>query len=86
MFSYTRISLTPRKTPLLSKKHRDARLKFAKEHIDKPDIKIFGSNSARHVWRKPGQAYNLKCTIPTVKYDCENIMVWGVLVQMELGT
>ncbi|KAA2236069.1 hypothetical protein F0L68_41810 [Solihabitans fulvus] len=29
------ISRTPRKTPLLMKRHRDARLKFVKEHKDK---------------------------------------------------
>ncbi len=70
---------SPRKTPLLNKKHVEARLKFAKEHLEKPvdywetivwsdesKIELFGSHSTHHVWRRNGTAHHPKNTIPTV--------------------
>ena len=54
-----------RKVPLLKKAHVQARLKFAKEHLDDPEeawekvmwsdetkIELFGINSTHRVWRK----------------------------------
>ena len=32
---------------------------------------------ASYVWRKKGEAYNLKNTIPTVKYCGGSLMFWG---------
>ena len=37
---------------------------------DETKIELFGLNSKRHVWRKPG-------TIPTVKHGGGSIMLWG---------
>ncbi len=81
---------SPRKTPLLNKKHVEARLKFAKEHLEKPvdywetivwsdesKIELFGSHSTHHVWRRNGTAHHPKNTIPTVKFGGGRIMVWG---------
>lgn len=80
----------PRKTPLLSKKHVKARLEFAREFIDKDltfwgsvlwsdetKIELFGSRDVSFVWRKKGQAFNPKNTVPTVKYGGGNRMFWG---------
>ena len=79
-----------RKVPLLKKAHVQARLKFAKEHLDDPEeawekvmwsdetkIELFGINSTRRVWRKRNAEYNPKNTIPTVKHGRGNIMHWG---------
>jgi hypothetical protein len=37
---------------------------------DKTNIELFGLNTKRHVWRKPG-------TILTVKHGGGSIMLWG---------
>ena len=64
---------------MLKKAHVQARLKFAKEHLDDPEeawekvmwsdvikIELFGINST--VWRKRNAEYNPKNTIPNVKH------------------
>ena len=79
-----------RKVPLLKKAHVQARLKFAKEHLDDPEeawekvmwsdetkIELFGINWTRRVWRKRNAEYNHKNTIPTVKNGGGNLMLWG---------
>ena len=73
------------------KRHRDARLRFVKEHKDKEisfwkeilradetKIELFGHNNRNHVWRKDGEAYLPKYTVPTVKFGSDSIMIWGV--------
>lgn len=58
-------SCSARRVPLLKPVHVQARLKFAREHMDDPEedwenimwsdetkIELFGKNSTRHVWRK----------------------------------
>ena len=75
---------------MLKKAHVQARLKFAKEHLDDPEeawekvmwsdetkIELFGINSTHRVWRKRNAEYNPKNTIPTVKHGCGNLMLWG---------
>ena len=37
---------------------------------DETKVELFGLNSKRHVWRKPG-------IIPTVKHGGGSIMLWG---------
>lgn len=79
-----------RKKPLLSKKHKASRLKFAKQHVDKSDdfwkrvlwtdeskIELYGRNENRYVWRKPNTAFAEKNLIPTVKHGGGSVMVWG---------
>ncbi len=65
-----------------------ARLKFAREHLDDPDedlenviwsdetkIELFGKNSACRVWRRKNAELHPKNTIPTVKHGGGNIML-----------
>uniref|UniRef100_A0AAZ3SP42 Transposase Tc1-like domain-containing protein n=1 Tax=Oncorhynchus tshawytscha TaxID=74940 RepID=A0AAZ3SP42_ONCTS len=69
--------------PLLSKKHITARLEFDKRHLqdsqtmrnkilwsDETKIELFGLNTKRHIWGKPG-------TITMVKHGGGSIMLWG---------
>uniref|UniRef100_A0A672QLV7 Transposase Tc1-like domain-containing protein n=1 Tax=Sinocyclocheilus grahami TaxID=75366 RepID=A0A672QLV7_SINGR len=83
-------SFSTRKVPLLKKAHVQARLKFAKEHLndsekawekvlwsDETKIELFGINSTRCVWRERNADYDPKNTIPTVKHGGGSIMCWG---------
>ncbi|CDQ59680.1 unnamed protein product [Oncorhynchus mykiss] len=69
---------------------RRARLKFAREHLDdleevwenviwsdETKILLFGKNSTRRVWRTKNAELHPKNTIPTVKHEGGNIMLWG---------
>ncbi len=68
----------------------NARMQFAKKHLkdskmvtnkilwsDETEIELFGLNSKRYVWRKPGTAHHLSNTVPTVKHGGGSIMLWG---------
>ena len=83
-------SWRPKKIPLLLKRHRDARLKFIRPHKEKKNsflervlwtdetkIELFGHNYRNHVWRKYGEAYSPKKTVPTVKFGGGSVMNWG---------
>lgn len=70
----------PRKTPLLKKRHVEACLKFATQHLEKPvdywknvvwsdetQMEIFSNNTRCHVWRRNGSAYDPKYTYSEVQ-------------------
>ena len=74
-------SRKPKKTRFLLKQHRDARLKFVRQHKErensfwqrvlwtyKTKFELFGHNYRNHVWRKDGEAYSPKNTVRTVKF------------------
>ncbi len=79
-------SCSARKVPLLKKAHVQSRLKFANDSeenwvkvlwSDETKIQLFGINSTRRVWRRSNSAYDPKNTIPTVKHEGGNIVLWG---------
>ncbi|GFY16012.1 transposable element Tcb2 transposase [Trichonephila clavipes] len=87
-----------RKKPLIGKRNRVKRLKFAKEHIlisqqfwnevifsDESKFNIFGSDGRRMVWRKPNTSHHPKHTIPTVKHGDGSVMVWGCMAAPGVG-
>ncbi len=72
-----------RRKPLLSARHMKARMEDSKMVTnkilwsDETKIELFGLNSKRYVWRKPGTAHHLSNIVPTVKHGGGSIMLWG---------
>lgn len=65
-------------------------MKFAKTHLDKEKgfwervlwsdetkIELFGHNDVKKIWRKKGEAFQPKNTVPTVKHGGGSLMFWG---------
>lgn len=80
----------PRKAPLLQDRHIKARLSFANEHLnkdasfwssvlwsDETKLELFGHRDVAFVWRKKGEAFKPKNTVPTVKHGGGSLMFWG---------
>uniref|UniRef100_A0A8D0A2J4 Transposase Tc1-like domain-containing protein n=1 Tax=Sander lucioperca TaxID=283035 RepID=A0A8D0A2J4_SANLU len=87
-----------RRKRLLRPHHKNQRLKFANEHIDKPDalrkqvlwtdevkIELFGRNEQRYVWRRKGTEFNEKNLCPAVKHGGGSIMLWGCIAASGTG-
>lgn len=79
-----------RKKPLLKKKNRQARLKFAREHInrsindwkkvlwsDETKVNRVGSNGRVYVRRLKCKENDPKYTMSSLKHGEENIKLWG---------
>ncbi len=72
-----------RRKPLLSARYMKKHLKDSKMVTnkilwsDETKIELFGLNSKRYMWRKPGTAHHLSNTVPTVKHGGGSIMLWG---------
>lgn len=48
-------------------------------------IEVFVMNARHHVRRKPGTAYDMVNTIPTVKHSGGSTMPWGCFSVVETG-
>ena len=72
---------TPRRTLLLTHKHKKARLYYAQGNLNKPHkfwntilwsdetkLELFSTMDQRYIWRKKNEAYVEKNTLPTVKH------------------
>lgn len=88
----------PRRTPLLTQRHKKARLQFAKMYLSKPKsfwenvlwtdetkIELFGKAHHSTVYRKRNEAYKEKNTVPTVKYGGGSKMFWGCFAASGTG-
>jgi transposase len=87
-----------RKKPLLTRKHRQCRLLFAKKYrnwtmedwnrviwSDESKFTVFGSDGREYCWKKPTDPLRPQHVKPTVKYGGGNIMVWGCFSSHGIG-
>lgn len=90
---------SPRKVPLLGKRHIKARLEFAKSHLNWPVSKwrnilwtdesklvLFGGKGSReYVRRAPNTEYHPNHTLKTVKHGGLKILVWACFSYSGVG-
>jgi len=92
------VARVKRKKPLLSKKHREQRLRFAKRHkdwtvndwskivwSDESKFQIFGSDGRQYCWKRPNEQLQDAHVNPTVKFGGGSIFVWGCLTSSGVG-
>lgn len=86
------------KKPLISKKNRAARLRFARLHqnwtvadwkkvlwSDESKFNLFGSDGKQYVRRPKNTRFNPRYQLPTVKHGGGNVMVWGCFSYSGVG-
>jgi len=87
-----------RKKPLLSKKHRENWLKFAKRFkdwtvsdwnrvvwSDESKFQIFGSDGREYCWKRQGETLKDAHIKPTVKFGGGSVFVWGCFTSSGVG-
>ncbi|EIE83290.1 hypothetical protein RO3G_07995 [Rhizopus delemar RA 99-880] len=87
-----------RKVPLLSAKHRKARLDWALAHrywttddwrkvifSDESKINVWGSDGVEFYWSLPGSPLQPHHVISTVKHGGESVMVWACMTSHGVG-
>ena len=91
-------AVVKRKRPLLSKRHRRARLDFAIAHkdwtvedwkrvvwSDETKINRLGSDGRKWVWKKAGEGLSDRLVQGTVKFGGGSLMVWGCMLWEGVG-
>ena len=86
------------KRPLLSAKHRKARLDFAHAHkdwtlddwkrvvwSDETKINRLGSDGCKWAWKKPGEGLSDRLVEGTAKFEGGSIMIWGCMTWEGVG-
>ena len=78
------------KKPLLTARHRQLRLEFARRHehwswvdwscvlfTDESKFNMFQNDGRVYIRRRAGEKFRDNCVIPTVKFGGGGVMVWG---------
>jgi transposase len=84
--------------PYLTERHRDARLRWAKEcqnwnseewskviWTDESSVELGKQSRQVLVWRSPGEEYNKDCLAPTFKSGRQSLMMWSCMAYGKLG-
>ena len=79
-----------RKKPYVDKSNRMKCIQYAKKYREQPlcfwdqvlwtdesKFNLFGSDGRIVVWRTPQQAFDPRCTVPTVEHGGGNVKCWG---------
>jgi hypothetical protein len=85
------------KKPLLSKRHKDRRVRIREKWLFKPDsfwndvifsdeckFNLSNSDGCVKVWREPGRRLDSKYINSTIKHECRKVMVWGCFSSREV--
>lgn len=88
-----------KKKPYLSKTAKDARRRWAMEHInwtvedwkrvvfsDESKFQLFHSDGREYCYIKPGQTLSKRAVKKTVKHGGGRVMVWGCIMAQGVGT
>ncbi|KAG8917394.1 hypothetical protein FRC01_002479 [Tulasnella sp. 417] len=91
-------SLHKVKKPLLTEKHRRARLHWAEAHrkwttddwkpiiwSDETKFNRFGSDGLQWAWKKKGEKLNDRLVKPTLKFGGGSMMMWGCMTWEGVG-
>ena len=83
---------------MLTKRHKTARLNFAKEYEKKPDEywqhilwsdetnrNESGSDGFQHVWHGLGQDYQSDYIVPTIKHGGRSVLIWCCMSAKGVG-
>lgn len=83
-------SRRPKKCPLLTRRHRVARLRFARQHAnwtvnhwkkvlftDETRVSLRGPDGRQRVWRRQGERYAQCCFSPKVPFGGGSRLFWG---------
>src|SRR5581483_1979047 len=86
------VARVKKRKPLLLKRHRIARKKFAKKYCnwtvedwrrvvwsDESKFMIFGSDGREWCWKDPNSSLKPQHVKPTVKFGGGSVMVWGCM-------
>src|ERR1700738_3894665 len=52
---------------------------------DEASVEIGKESRVVWVWRRPGERYDEKCTVPTFKPGRQSLMIWGGIAHGRLG-
>ena len=87
----------PRRTPLLTQRHKKATVEYAKTYVTKPQsfwenilwtetkVELFSKGHYGTVYRKRNEAFKEKNTAPTVKNGGGSEMSWGCFAASGIG-
>ena len=86
------------KKPYVDKTNRMEHIQYAKKYREQPlcfwdqvlwtdenKFNLFGSDGRVMVWQTPQEAFDPRCTVPTIKHGRGNVKCWGCISSSGVG-